>query len=1159
MSLAQLPRLKVLFLFFISIYCLEAAIFTEEEKNWIEKHPIVKVGAGADWAPIDFFENGRHKGISYEYLKHISDYTGLKFDIQKDLWKNNLQKMKAQTIDLLPALYYTDERNNYMKFSKSYFEVLDYFFIRNDINASSMDDLNGKIVAITQGDARVGILKKNYPQLKILTVPSFNDAIDALLEHKADILFDTYATVEYTLKKQSISTIVPFKSHRTNGIMKLYMASHKDNPLLASIISKSISAISHKEKKLIYEKWIYNKSSTDDKATHITLSEQENKWLKKHKTITFAGDPNWLPFEAFDKKGNYTGIVADYLHYIEKYIPLRFNPIQTKDWSETIAHAKVGDIDVISDDIDSAVLQEHYVPIPAYIKSPIVIVMREKNTFINDLEEIDDKKIALIAKYGYNDKVKKVYPDIPFSYEENADIALQSLSEGKIDAVLLSMPKSQYLLSVQGYNTIKIVGKIQVTMSLTLFVKRSKPHLHSILQKVMQELVNTRHLDIFSKWQKIKFAEKVDYTLVYKILALFLFFILATWYWYRKLNYEVLKRKASEAQMSMMIETIPLNVIVSGLDGSVLRANAFSLKTFSVSAEDIYGHNVMEFYVVPEEREDIVKTIQQEGKVKKRIVKFKRFDHSEIDIMISIIPILYDGEKALLSIMVDLTERIKMEEDLREAKESADSANKSKSEFLANMSHEIRTPMNAIIGFTELLNEEIQETRLKGYVKTIKSAGNTLLTLINDILDLSKIEAGKFEINKRATNIFDLSEDVLSIFMMSVRDKGLDLILDIDSTIPKSLLIDDIRLRQILVNIIGNAVKFTQKGFIKLKISALNVDKHLSKLDLQIVVEDTGMGIAKNQLENIFHSFEQQLGQDNYQFGGTGLGLSISKRLVEMMGGKVEVESIKGKGAKFSVYLYGIDISSIQMLDEKDNQAHLDVHHIRFKPAKLLVVDDIEDNRDLIVQNFENSTLTVITAQDGVEAIEQYKKEKPDVILMDIRMPNMNGYRAAEEIKRLSSSVPIIALTASIMKDEYERAKSENFDAYLRKPILRDELYLTLSHFLEYDKVTDIKDEEIDTNPKILLRDASLLNKAQILNEMHRILIPLHQQAAKSNNIEEIKIFTLQVHTLAQKYDIDFLADYVEELNEAIETFDISQIQFLLRRYLKIQDQLELL
>jgi len=552
----------------------------------------------------------------------------------------------------------------------------------------------------------------------------------------------------------------------------------------------------------------------------------------------------------------------------------------------------------------------------------------------------------------------------------------------------------------------------------------------------------------------------------------------------------------------------------------------------------------MSFYVDSTEREYIIETIKKEGKLNDKIVKFKRSDQSEMSVLLSIIPILYDSKEALLSIMVDLTERIEREEALEEAKKVADHANKSKSEFLANMSHEIRTPMNAIMGFTELLNEQVTKPRLKAYTNIIKNAGNSLLTLINDILDLSKIEAGKFEISKTAVNVTDIANDVASIFSMSAGTKGLSIVLDIDDNIPKSLLLDGIRLRQILVNLVGNSIKFTEEGYIKISIHVFNVDEHLSKLDLEISVEDTGIGISQSQRENIFNSFEQQEGQDSRKYGGTGLGLSISKRLAEMMDGTITVQSVEDHGATFFLYLYSVDISSIQAIEQsKEIKEH---KAIVFRPAKILVVDDVEDNRELIIKNFEETNIKIVTASDGLEAIAQYGKEKPDLILMDIRMPNMDGYEATSKIKMISN-VPIVALTASIMQDEYEKAKSKDFDGYLRKPILRHDLFVELSHFLDYDVA---EPHMKDTHSEVLILDAyAMQNLTTILEKLDINIRPLYEKASQSNSISDIEVFSREVERLSHTYEINLLEEYVLQLNEAIDTFDIIQIQALLRKY----------
>jgi PAS domain S-box-containing protein len=406
-------------------------------------------------------------------------------------------------------------------------------------------------------------------------------------------------------------------------------------------------------------------------------------------------------------------------------------------------------------------------------------------------------------------------------------------------------------------------------------------------------------------------------------------------------------------------------------------------------------------------------------------------------------------EKHFIVLSRDVTEQNKMNQEIQKAKELAEAANKSKTDFLANMSHEIRTPLNGIIGFTSLLMEsKLAETQLK-YMLTINESATTLMDIVNDILDFSKIEAGKLELKIEEIDLFALTTQVISLFKYQASQKEIDLVLNIEENVPQFLFVDTLRIKQIIINLLGNAIKFTQKGEIRLEIKTiLPVEDHF--INLCFSVKDTGIGIQPKNQDKIFHSFEQEDNSTSRQFGGTGLGLAISNQLLSLMSSTLQLESTFGQGSNFyfNIRLKKSDMQNQQLLKTNDESIMKNILGIK----KVLIVEDNRINMFLaktLIQKIIPDCL-ILEAIDGDEAIEQYKIQQPDIILMDIQMPNKNGFEATYEIRKIeqNSFTPIVALTAGIFVEEKEQCLKSGMNDYITKPIIVSDLETILFKWL---------------------------------------------------------------------------------------------------------------
>lgn len=447
-------------------------------------------------------------------------------------------------------------------------------------------------------------------------------------------------------------------------------------------------------------------------------------------------------------------------------------------------------------------------------------------------------------------------------------------------------------------------------------------------------------------------------------------------------------------------------------------------------------------------------TIQSQGTINKDISDKLKNIHKVIgDIDKDITSIIEDksqNEKDLresADSMKDINDYLKnVTDELEKAKEEALSSSKAKSAFLNNISHEIRTPMNAILGYTRQMRITEDETKRKEYFDIIENNGESLMMLINDVIDISKLEVNQINIQNKPVELRPFFEELSWVFKVRAGEKKIDYITQIDENLPKHIEIDKGRLRQVLYNILGNAIKFTKEGFISLVVYEEGEVNYPGTINIAIEIEDSGIGVNKDDIDRIFQPFEQQNNQD-VSFGGSGLGLAISKKIIELMGGKIELVEKNTPGSIFRVTLHNIKtarpVNKEEIIDISLKE------NLDFKGAKVLLVEDDLVNRRLVKEYLEIMNIDITEANNGQECMDIIQDRKPDLILMDIRMPVMDGMVATRMIKSDPSTknIPVIILSATAVMGD-EDIETIDYDGVIIKPVHKDELIQEISKYL---------------------------------------------------------------------------------------------------------------
>lgn len=524
-------------------------------------------------------------------------------------------------------------------------------------------------------------------------------------------------------------------------------------------------------------------------------------------------------------------------------------------------------------------------------------------------------------------------------------------------------------------------------------------------------------------------------------------------------------------------------------DGKITDINNASINITEVARENLIGTDFFEYFTEPDKARDIYKQVFNEGFVADFPLTIRDGKLTEVLFNGSVYKDEHGKVIGVVVVARDITDHKRVEKELREARMRAESAKKlaeaaksraenatkiaedavrSKQQFLSNMSHEIRTPMNAIIGFTKVLLKSKLNAKQKEYLNAIKMSGDALTVLINDILDLAKVDAGKMIFERTPFKMAVSISAMIHLFETKIHEKNLNFIKIYDNKIPDILIGDPVRLHQIILNLVSNAVKFTAKGGVTVSVRMLNEDEE--KVTIEFSVTDTGIGIPEDRIVHIFENFQQASSETARLYGGTGLGLAIAKNLVESQGGTIAVKSKQEEGSTFSFILPFQKTNG-----EVEPEAVMKESNSKVENIKVLVVEDIALNQLLMKTLLDEFGFECDIAKNGKLAIEKLRKKSYDIILMDLHMPEMNGFETTEYIRNeLNSHIPIIALTADVTTADLKKCKVVGMNDYISKPIDEGLLYTKIADLLKKSEPSEDKRVPSD-RPKIT--DLTYLNQ----------------------------------------------------------------------------------